>query len=554
MHIEATQLENFVFESGLVSRKDLEEAKKTAETSGQKLDHVLVNRGILSISDLERARAYLLGYPFVNLRNHKFSLSVLSLIPEPVGRHHNIVALNKTSDGLEVGIIAADDLSSLEFVQELTGLRALPRLTDKESMKHALLTYQELLKMEFGHTIERSSQSLNGLSLVDALLGHALLQGATDIHIEPRETEVLVRYRVSGRLFDALVLPPMSAIALLVRIKSLAGLKVEENEVPQEGYFNVEKEKDKISFRVSIVPTLIGERITLHALRKNVKGFTLEGLGFSGAGLEHIYEVLHQSSGLVLVTGPESSGKTTTLYTLLDLINHPRVSIATIEDPIEYRMPRVNQTALRPEVGMTLLSSLRAHLRQDQDVIMVGKEMNKEEVSLALHSSGKSLILGVGEGVTAATTISRLLNAKVDSLTLASSLKVVIAQRLVKKLKTEKTKYFLNKKEIESLGKVVDLERMMGILRDEKIIGAKEGWDKIPFYKPIKENGFEGQIGIQEVLRVTPTIQHLIKNNGTAADFELTAKKEGMIILLEDGILKAVRGLTTLDEVLSTFS
>ena len=395
--------------------------------------------------------------------------------------------------------------------------------------------------------------------IVDTLLKHAIIQDASDIHIEPEEDKVLVRYRIDGILRDAMVLPKNTASGITARIKVLSSLRLDEKRVPQDGRFKIDAGGEKVSLRVSTLPVYYGEKTVMRLLRESVSGFTLESLGFHGHGLDGLHKALKATTGMILATGPTGSGKTTTLYTMLDIINTPNVNISTIEDPVEYQMTRINQTQVRPEIGLTFANGLRTLVRQDPDIIMVGEIRDNETAALAINASLTGhLVLSTLHTNSAAGAIPRLLDMKVEPFLLVSTLDIVIAQRLVRKLSASMTKYFLNKGELASLGNVVSLDRILALLKQEKIIGAKDGWDKIPFWKPNpgkdSEDGYSSRIGIHEVLKVTPTVKSLIMKGATAGEIEEQAKLEGMMTMIEDGIFKAAQGITTIEEVLRVIS
>ncbi len=582
MHIDEAKLEGFMIDSGLVSRKDIDAAKVEAKKKNTSIGEILVNRGALTEDDLRRMQAYILGIPFVDLKNQKLDFSVLSLVPEPIARNHNIVAFKKVNDSLEVAMLDTDDLTAIDFVKKKVGLRVLPRLTDAESMKWALLSYQKTLKAEFGDIIQKEASSLKTVSegdegdiaegdlkklatdipvvrIVDTLLKHAIIQDASDIHIEPEEDKVLVRYRVDGILRDAMILPKNTASGITARIKVLANLKLDEKRLPQDGRFKIDVGGEKVSFRVSTLPVYYGEKTVMRLLRESVSGFTLESLGFHNKGLEDLHHSLKATTGMILATGPTGSGKTTTLYTMLDIVNTPDVNISTIEDPVEYQMTRINQTQVRPEIGLTFANGLRTLVRQDPDIIMVGEIRDNETAALAINASLTGhLVLSTLHTNSAAGAIPRLLDMKVEPFLLVSTLNVVIAQRLIRRLAASKTKYFLNKDELDSLSKIVSLDRMLGFLREGKIIDKKDGFEKVPFWKPNpgkdSEDGYSSRIGIHEVLPVTATIKNLIMKGATDQEIEEQAKSEGMMTMVEDGIFKAAQGITTIEEVLRVVS
>jgi len=582
MEIDEEQLKKFILESKLVSRSSLDEAVKKAEDKKQKFGDILLSEGKISETDLRRLEAFVLGIPYVNLVNQKIDIAILSLIPEPIARNHNIIAYKKSESGLEVAMLDVDDIPVTDFIKKKAGLKILPRLTDQNSIKSALVQYRKSLQAEFDNIIQKEAASLKTVSkedggekseeelkemaedlpvvkIVDSLIFHAILQNASDIHIEPGEAELFVRYRIDGILHDAMILDKNAAPGITARIKVLSNLKLDEKRLPQDGRFKIDQNGEKISFRVSTLPTYYGEKTVIRILKENSRALSLETIGFHGEGLERIHESLKQKIGMILATGPTGSGKTTTLYTMLDILNKPEVNISTIEDPIEYQMPRVNQTQVRPEIGMTFANGLRTLLRQDPDIVMVGEIRDTETAGLAVNASLTGhLVLSTIHTNSAAGAIPRMIDMKVEPFLLISTVKTIIAQRLVRRLTAEKTEYFLSEDELKNLGKIVDLDRVLALLRAEKVIGPKDDWDKVPFYKPSKGSdateGYSGRVGIHEVLKVTASVKELIIRGSAQDEIETQAKKEGMFTMLEDGILKAVEGLTSLEEVLRVVS
>lgn len=575
MYIEEKQLKDFILDSGLVSRLDLTAAEEKAAEKKASIGEILVNQGRLSEDDLRRMKAYILGIPFVDLKGQKLDFETLSLIPEPVARTHNIVSFRKADHSLEVAMLDTDDLKAIDFIRKKVGLKILPRLTDNDSIKSALLQYQKTLKAEFGDIIKKEAGAVSGdptfdksgsldlekmaddlpvVRIVDTLLKHAILQNASDIHIEPLEEELLIRYRIDGILRDAMILPRHLVDSLTARIKVLSGLKLDEKRLPQDGRFKIEINNEKVSFRVSTLPTYYGEKTVMRLLRESVSGFTLEILGFHGDALEHIHKALKSTTGLILTTGPTGSGKTTTLYTMLDILNTPDVNISTIEDPIEYQMKRINQTQVRPEIGLSFSAGLRTLVRQDPDVIMVGEIRDTETASLAINASLTGhLVLSTIHTNSAAGAIPRMVDMKIEPFLIVSTINIIIGQRLVRQLGDNKEKYFLSESEIKNLENVVDLKRLLSFLQKEGVT-AESDWKKIPFYRPKMnletESSFKGRVGIYEVLAVTQSIKEMINKGATSKEIEDQAKKEGMLTMLEDGIFKCVQGHTTIEEVL----
>ena len=584
MHVEDSQIKDFVIDAGLVSRADVEEVEKEAKSKKKPLGEMFIAKGKFSDDDLRRIQAYILGIPFVNLKGQTLNRDILTMIPEPIARKHNIIAFEKKEDALEVAMLDTDDLQALNSIKKKVGLKVLPRLTDSESMRSALIQYQKNLKDEFGDLIKTDADEIKTIAekvpdasldasegdlkklaeelpvvrIVDTLLKHAIIQNSSDIHIEPLEEQILVRYRIDGLLHDAMVLPKHIGPSLAARIKVLSSLKLDEKRLPQDGRFKIDMNGEKVSFRVSTLPVYYGEKTVMRLLRESVSGFTLESLGFHGDGLEVLHKALQHTTGMILTTGPTGSGKSTTLYTMLDILNTSDVNISTIEDPVEYQMKRVNQTQVKPEIGLTFASGLRTLVRQDPDIIMVGEIRDNETASLAINASLTGhLVLSTLHTNSAAGAVPRLIDMKVEPFLMVSTLDAIIAQRLVRKLADKKEKYKLSKAEVESINKVVNMDKVLETLRTEKIIHSKDNWEDIEFYKPQKEAGedaFKGRIGIYEVLNVSSAIKDIIIKGGTAEDIELQAKKEGMLTMLEDGLFKAAQGMTTIEEVLRVVS
>lgn len=581
MRIQDAQLKRFIVDSGLVSRKDLDEAVQLAKDSDVSLSKALISQGSISEDDLRRVESYVLGIPFIALSDRKIDFEVLSLIPEPVARNHNIVAYHKTSDALEVAMLDTADLPAIDFIKKKVELKILPRLTDTESMKLALRQYQKTLKDEFGDIISKETAALKVIQeggdeaseedlkkmaedlpvvrIVDTLLRHAIVQSASDVHIEPMEEEVLVRYRIDGILHDAMTLPKRAAPTIVARIKILSNLKLDEKRLPQDGRFKMEVEGSRVAFRVSVLPVFFGEKIVMRLLREGRSGYTLEGLGFHGSSLERIHYAMKQTTGMILVTGPTGSGKTTTLYTVLDVLNTPEVNISTIEDPVEYQMPRVNQTQVRPDIGFTFADGLRTLMRQDPNIIMVGEIRDSETASLAINVALTGhILLATVHTNSAAATVARLVDMGAEPFLIVSTLRVVIGQRLVRRLCDEHEEYFLSEPEIEELKKHIDADRVLETLKAENIVKENARWHTVPFYRPKQtpacEDGYKGRIGIHEVLYVSAAIKEMILRNETADAIEAQARKEGMLTMVEDGIFKAARKLTSIEEVLRVIS
>ena len=407
MHIDESALERLVSDAGL----------RTEE---------------LTEGDLLRFKAHLLGLPFIDLKKRKIDFATLSLIPEPVARKHNAVAYAKNDNLLEVALVSPEELPALNFLKK-EGYKILPRLTDLESMKWALLSYQKTLKAEFGDTIQRESSTrtladdpFRSARLTDTLVKHALLSQASFVHFDPLEDHLLVRYRIGPALHEAMMLPKHALAALAKRFRTLAGFSDTQ---ASEGRFRIETEHESIPCRISFVATPLGEKILLRLVRGHAKGFTLENLGFGEAEVDRFHHILHGGEGLVIVAGPRRSGKTTTLYTLLDLINATHTSIASVEDPVETILPGITQTTAKPHLGISFAETLRTLLAHDHDVVMIEKVADRETAELAVRGAehGK-LILASLEAGTPQEAFGTLGGWGIEAPALTSVLKALVFQ------------------------------------------------------------------------------------------------------------------------------
>jgi type IV pilus assembly protein PilB len=582
VRIQDEQLKRFIIDSGLITKTDIASAEKIAKEENRSLGEALIAHGHMTEDDMRRVESYVLGIPFVSLKDVKIEFDILTIIPEPVARTHNIIAYKKNEDSLEVAMLDTADLPAIDFIKKKVGLRIQPRLTDTESMRSALRLYQKNLKDEFGDLIMKDAAGLKVLAeengdelsesdlkkaaedlpvvrIVDTLLRHAIIQGASDIHIEPLEEEVLVRYRIDGILNDAMKLPKIAAGSLVARLKVLSNLKLDQKRLPQDGRFKMEMDGQKVAFRVSMLPIFYGEKVVMRLLRENRSGFSLEGIGFHGSTLDRVHRATRATTGIILVTGPTGSGKSTTLYTVLDLLNTPEVNISTIEDPIEYQMARVNQSQVKPEIGFTFAAGLRSLMRQDPDIIMVGEIRDEETASLAINAALTGhLVLATLHTNSAAGTVARLSDMGAEAFLLVSTLRVAVGQRLVRKLCNDKLPYILTKAERDELETKVDLNLVLKTLKEEGIVKADATWNDVPFYHPKEngesEDGYHGRMGIHEVLEMSPSLKDMVMAGKTGDDIQLQAQKEGMLTMLEDGIYKAAQGMTTIEEVLRVIS
>ena len=414
-----------------------------------------------------------------------------------------------------------------------------------------------------GSKLEDLAKDVPVIRVVDTLLEYAIFEGASDIHIEPAEKSVIVRYRIDGILRDAMNLPKELQDGMLARIKILANLKLDEHRLPQDGRFKIENKDYKISFRVSLIPVYDGEKVVMRLLDESQKALSLEGLGLQKKALEIVKKNLKKPNGMNLVTGPTGSGKTTTLYTMMDILNTPGVNIATTEDPIEYRMPRVNQSQVQPKIGFTFAAGLRALLRQDPDIIMVGEIRDKETATIAINAAMTGhLVLSTLHTNDAPSTLPRLLDMGIEPFLVSTTVNLILAQRLLRKIcQNCITSYTLTEKEVAQLEKdsEIDIGKITQMLTESKEttkkIDKSKGFGSILFFKGKGCNkcgglGYKGRIGIYEVLDMSDEIKEMVSTRADADEIKAKAIESGMLTMLEDGFLKAKAGVTTIEEVL----
>lgn len=579
MRIQNKQLKDFLLDTNLIEKEKIEEAFGEAEKQNRSLGDLLLEKKLVNQTELRKLYAYILGIPFVDISKNIISSDVLQVIPEPIAKKYNVVAFDKAGRELKVAMLNPEDLQTIDFIRKKTGLKIIPCLTTEEGIKTALRQYEKSLKAEFGDIITKSSQEMTEASdeegedlekvaqdlpvvrIVDTLIKHAILQQASDIHIEPEEHEVRVRYRIDGILHDAMSLPKQTLPGIIARIKVLSNLKLDEHRLPQDGRFKIEKDDYKISFRVSILPVFDGEKIVMRLLDESSKGLTLEKMGLWGEALEIVHRQIKRPNGMILVTGPTGSGKTTTLYTAMDILNTPDVNISTVEDPVEYRMPHVNQTQVLSKIGMTFAAALRALLRQDPDIIMVGEIRDNETLEIAIHSAMTGhLVLSTLHTNSAAGAIPRMLDMGAEPFLVASTANVIIAQRLVRRLCPEcRTEYSLSEKEVKNLAAIFNIDEIFEYLKKVSDLKGKikpsDKWTNLKFYRPkgceqCNQEGYHGRSGIYEVLEVDMDMQKMVTERASADAIEKKAKEKGMATMVMDGFVKALQGLTSIEEIM----
>lgn len=550
--------------------------KEPAARTGNWED-LLLEKGGVKEEQLLAVKSEMLNIPTVDLRNEHIDQDILQLVPEPIAHRHKVISYSKTKEGLHLAMVDPTDLQTKEFIQKKTGLPIIIALIGKTSLDFGLSKYHSNLEGEIKHLVSGEStiktdtvkpDEVEGLKkmageipvirVVETLLEYAIFEKASDIHVEPQETALTVRYRIDGILHDVMTLPKMIQPALVARIKVLSDLKIDEHRLPQDGRFKVEKDGYKFSLRVSTIPVFDGEKVVMRLLDESTKAMSLEQLGFLSEQLEIVHRNIHKPHGMFLVTGPTGSGKSTTLYAVITLLNSASVNISTIEDPVEYRIERANQMQVNPKIGLTFAMGLRALLRQDPNIIMIGEIRDSETAEEAVHAAMTGhVVLSTLHTNSAAGAMPRLLDIGVEAYLIASTTNAVMAQRLVRVLCPECNQSFKpDSAFIETLGKTFNLESIMALYKKRGMLPAGiEKFEDLEFRKPVGcdkcgSSGYKGRIGIHELLEVTPEISEYIVQKKTAQEIQELAEKAGMILMWQDGFIKSLLGTTTLDEVL----
>lgn len=565
--------ENFLVEQKFLTGGALAKAKTESNTVHRNLFDYLVSEKIIDEEDLTRARGLFFNLPYVDLRAQAIKKEVVSAVPRDAIVNYRFIPFDLSGGILRVAVTDPTNFSALEALEFLSqknnykveiyiaspaSFQAASKQTGSltHEVKRALAEVEEKEKEYQDKKTAKAEQKIDQKlveeapisKIVDVVLRHAIEGRASDIHIEPTEDDLRIRYRIDGVLHSSLILPKTVHSAIVSRVKILSNLKIDEQRLPQDGRFHISLDGKPIDFRVSTFPTVIGEKVVLRILDKSKGAPSLEDLGFSGKRLELVLDAIKKPHGMFLMTGPTGSGKSTSLYSILSMLNQPGVNIVTLEDPVEYFMDGVNQAQIRPEIGLTFASGLRSILRQDPNIIMVGEVRDRETAELAVNSALTGhLVFSTLHTNSAIGAIPRLVDMGIEPFLLTASLNLVAAQRLVRKVCEKCRQKITPAPEIE---KVIRKE-LIGVKPEElKGIDTKDLQVYIGKGCPVCGNtGYKGRIGIYEVVSISKELQQLISDRTPANKIEEYAVKEGMILMRQDGILKSLRGLTTVEEV-----
>lgn len=515
---------------------------------------------------LLKLRTRPLKISFIELKNRKIPKEILAKIPERIARTYKIVPVEVREGKLVVAMINPEDLEAIEFVKKKTGMELKIGITTEAELESIFDQYAGAAK-EIEKAIEAIEEEEKEVKkgakkpakaeaeietpvtrLVNSILTRAIRDKASDIHVEPQERELSVRYRIDGVLQKAVTLPLEIHPGIVARLKVMSNLKIDETRMPQDGRFTLAMNSLEVDFRVSSLPTVFGEKIVLRILDKSKGLLTLEELGVVGRSFEIINENIHKAHGMTLVTGPTGSGKTTTLYAILDKISNVGINIVTLEDPVEYRLHGINQSQVNHAVDYTFATGLRSIVRQDPDVVMVGEIRDTETASIAIHAALTGhVVLSTLHTNDAAGAIPRLIDMKIEPFLIASSLNLVVAQRLCRKICDNcKTSYNPVASVVQEIRKEI---LNMPKFEQEKLKNKKMNFSKGKGCPICNDSGYKGRIGIFEVLSMTDGIKGLIMEKVSGDTIAAQAKKEGMLTLKQDGIKKVIEGATTVEEV-----
>ena len=555
-------LADILVSMGVLDVKRAEQIKLAEVQYGGTQEEIIKKQNLATGQDIVKAKATLYNIPYLDILNSPSSPEAISIVPQEIASKFKVfpVSADKQSKILTLAMADPLDLTAIEFVERKTGFRVKPVAEEAEKIVEAIaLRYSTSLSQEVTEALkdvapEKKSTMVQDLKIgfireekiseiVSHILQFAVKSRSSDIHIEPQERSTRVRYRIDGILQEKLTIPRELHDSLISRIKILSGMKIDEKRIPQDGRFNFKANDQDTDLRVSSLPTSWGEKIVMRLLKKTGGVPDLPELGLRGKAIKNLQDAILRPHGIILICGPTGSGKTTTLYSIISRINTPKVNIVTLEDPIEYKMVGVNQVQINPGVGLTFASGLKSFLRQDPNIILVGEIRDQETADLAVQASLTGhLVFSTLHTNDASGALPRLLDMGAEPYLLASSMTAVMAQRVTRKIHEDcKESYTPDPKIIE------DMKTVLGPLwpnnKDVKLYKGKG-------CEACGNSGYYGRVGVFEVLPVTDAIAKLILERSPASTIETQAKIEGMVTLKQDGYLKVIEGLTTIDEVL----
>lgn len=569
------KLVNLLIEEGLVSQKVIYKAQSDAVESGKPLLGLLTEQGIVDNELLTHAIAQVSGVPYVNLSNSLIDQKVLELLPEEIAERFMAVPLAEIQNRLAVAMIDANNVQAVDYLANRIQRPLKVFMASESGVRHVLDQYKtdlssvdeaaEASQAEASVAEDRDIKTIVQDSPISralsTILEYAAKTKASDIHIEPFEGSLKIRCRVDGVLREIMQLPKSIEPALVSRIKILSNLKIDEHRVPQDGQFTVKVANKEIDLRIAISPVVWGEQVVIRLLDKSGNSFDIEEMGYAGRALRAIRKGIRKPNGMILTSGPTGSGKTTSLYALIKEIKDDSVNIVTLEDPVEYKMDGVNQIQVNSEVGLTFASGLRSILRQDPDVVMVGEIRDSETANLAVQAALTGhLVFSTLHTSSAAGVLPRLIDMGIEPFLIASTVNTIIGQRLVRRVGPKRDSYQSSPIETQNIIDIVG-HLLPKKPADVAVVSEDLGYKDLPLAgqsaytlvkgkdTPQSPHGYSGRAGLYEVMDVNEAIQNLIVKQATSAEIQRLATEQGMVTLHQDGYLKALQGITTLEEV-----
>ncbi len=572
------QVEERLAKDGLISTDRLEELRKKAEKDSTPLFALLVSEGGIDPEDLTKVTAQVTKIPYVNLTNATIDEATLDLLPHDIAERYMAIPLGEMQHRLVVAMLDADNVQAVDFLSNKIGRPLKVYTASEQGIRSALSQYKAKIDSSFAEdsldktnpgnkqasdkdkTIRTIVQDSPISKALSTILEYSAKNRASDIHIEPLENELKIRARIDGVLREIMKLPKSTEAPLVSRIKILSNLKIDEHRIPQDGQFTIKVENKEIDLRIAISPVVWGEQVVIRLLDKSGTSLNLEDMGYAGRALRTIRKGIKNPNGMILTSGPTGSGKSTSLYALIQEIKDDTINIVTLEDPVEYKMGGINQIQVNADVGLTFSAGLRSILRQDPDVVMVGEIRDAETANLAVQAALTGhLVLSTLHTNSAAGILPRLLDMGIEPFLIASTVRTVIGQRLVRKIANPEP-YQSDKAETAMLQK-----GLAGLLPDKEAdlpaYSKDLGYEVLPLsnqnaytlYKgkdsPDTPGGYKGRLGLYEVFEISETIQDLIMKRASSADIQKAAQAEGMVTMQQDGLLKALAGKTTLSEI-----
>ncbi len=596
MRISDSLVEKLLVAAKKVTPEKLAELKEQEKAEKKPLQDLVIKNEVVSEKDLTKLYAAEIDIPFASVNAKEIKREVLKLIPERIAKQYGVILFGIDEDGSKLlAMEDPDDIQAVNFLQKQLGDGLKVHVATSTDIRTALDLYRGSISNELTQVVTASDEedseeedvSEEDLAedspiaqTVNLLIEYAIRSGASDIHIEPRDSYISVRYRVDGILKEANKLPKKVHSALVSRIKILSNLKLDERRVPQDGRFKIQIGSAVYALRVSTLPISEGEKVVMRILSESSNALSLEELGYWGIALENINDAIAQPHGMVLVTGPTGSGKSTSLFSILSKLNKPSVNISTIEDPVEYKIPGANQTQVNAKAGMTFANGLRALLRQDPNIIMIGEIRDIETASLAVQAALTGhLVFATLHTNNAATTLPRLLDMGLEPFLIASTVRAVVGQRLVRRLCTDcRESYTPDAATLKQVAEIfkTDNSTVMNHVHELEKQALAGGIGKANVGKSAKTDdlsttpskitrlwkvhdggceacnhtGYKGRVGIYEVLANSQDVQKLIVANATSNDIQNQSIKEGMVTMQLDGFVKALRGQTSIEEIL----